>query len=535
MVYIKRRSTSEKNISQIPIRTAAIVAEGTDIGPYSEHRVAQKYSFSELIVTNSARIIRVVRKLNGKRKYNYNFYIIGLACVIHGESTCIPVGTHPINRHYNPCLACVDDPAGDLALELDWDRDRVRKAFKRGETVEEIRKRESFRTSNKAVIRRPAPRRSQLPKDTSLEVRIQLKLTSYRESADPREMRLTKLLTTLNISQAVITDDDDPRRVIGLSCQVHPEIMIPSQIITGLLSGNNPCFSCQKENRCNRQISKSRPHKWTTSLLKERLANDFPPELEHLDFSSMVVETRQSLSYAVGIGCIIHDEVVPDVLVNQLFKCSVRCGSCPKKYAYSLEKIQEMVQFAHSGTIKLADYAGSVMGQSVFECLQCGHIWCTRINSVIGGKNKGPTGCPKCAKTHLVNEATVAHKLSDLYQEIICDHICMMSSGTFAQQVALPSNQKMSMDFLVGIPDLGTWAIEVDGPQHYGINFCGNDSSDAVERDTIKVKECANQGIKVARLPLPILPTFDYVFDELNAILAGQAKYQGIPQQFWIT
>jgi hypothetical protein len=127
--------------------------------------------------------------------------------------------------------------------------------------------------------------------------------------------------------------------------------------------------------------------------------------------------------------------------------------------------------------------------------------------------------------------------LGELYQEIICEQICILVPGTFAQQVAThnQTSRPLLLDFLVGIPELGTWGVEVDGPQHYEDEFFGKDTSRVAECDRNKVKVCADQGIQIARLPLPILPTLDRVFEELDTILAGKPKYLGIPQRSWIT
>jgi hypothetical protein len=536
MVRVRWRHTAEKQISQVPTCTANIIAAGVDIGPYSSHRFAKEKPFNKSVIIDSARIIRMTMPSNG-RWNRYKYFIVGLSCEIHGESTIMPIGMQYLNFYKDPCIECaIVDPIGDLALEIGWDCQRVRVAFKRGETIEEIRKRASYCKSNAAVIRRSASRRTQLPKDTSFADRVQFKLEFYRESSDPREEKLTKLLTTLDISQAQITGSR-PRKVFGLSCKVHPELEIPGSEVGTLLVGSNPCKSCQSETRSSSRKSKPRPPKWTTSSLRERLTNDLSPGLEHIDFTSMIVEPRgsKSTSYVTGIRCVIHDKIVPPRVVCTLFNHPVRCGECKRAAAYSLEEILEMVQFAHSGVIKLLDYGGRVTNNSVFECLQCNHVWRTKVYHILGSKNRMPSGCPRCAKTHLVNESAVAHRLVELYQEIICDEVCILLPGTFARQVVLPSsNRPLFLDFLVGIPDLGTWGIEVDGDQHYGEYFYGTDHSKITARDIAKVKACTNQGIQVARLPLLILPTLDHVFKELDEILAGRAKYQGIPQQSWI-
>jgi hypothetical protein len=533
-----RRETARKKISQVTGRTAAILAKGVDIGPYNLHSSVQRKSFDSLMDISSARIIRLRQYRENDNGWNNHYYVIGLKCVIHGINTITPIRIENICG-YNLCLECsVDDPVGDLASEIIWKRYRVYEAFKRGETKEQIRKRAVDSELNARASRHAAPRRTHLSKDLSLESRFQLKIELYRETNDSRKDKLTKLLDTLDISQAQLIRSKSTL-VSGLSCQVHLDVVIPNRHLSLLLEGANPCKSCISVAKSKNFRGKKHLGKWTTTLLRERLDCNLPPGLEHLDFTHMAVEHhrigKSIAACAIGIRCIIHNETIPVVRIGSLLKGFARCGSCPTKHAYSIDRVRKMVEFSHEGNVELVDYCGTIRGRSTFKCYFCDYKWCAPANGVIGGKHRMPSGCPRCAKTYLVNESAVTHRLNELYEEVICDRICMLLPGTFAQQVACPSstNRPLRIDFLVGIPGLGTWGVEVDGDQHYGHKFFSNDFTKIVERDTAKVKACMDQGIQIARLPLPILPTLDHVLKELDGILAGRAKYQGIPQQSW--
>ena len=103
-------------------------------------------------------------------------------------------------------------------------------------------------------------------------------------------------------------------------------------------------------------------------------------------------------------------------------------------------------------------------------------------------------------------------------------------------QIKREGKRELRIDYLIN-NNGDIFALEIDGPQHYGLRF--RDLSDQENRifknDSEKVRLLLNQyKIETSRIPLPIIKTDIDIEEEINMILGGNSRWIGIPQKGWL-
>ena len=111
------------------------------------------------------------------------------------------------------------------------------------------------------------------------------------------------------------------------------------------------------------------------------------------------------------------------------------------------------------------------------------------------------------------------------------------NANSFLRDVVIKRKgmREVRIDYLLNIKSVIT-ALEIDGPQHYGLRFIDSSQSTRIAKnDEEKVKILANNyDILTCRIPLPLIGSDQQLLDELSNIKNGNAKWAGIPQTCWL-
>lgn len=165
------------------------------------------------------------------------------------------------------------------------------------------------------------------------------------------------------------------------------------------------------------------------------------------------------------------------------------CPKCNNHYKLSEQDVVERLKESNP-LVKYLYGFDKVANQATFQCLKCGYIWNTLVNSVLCGK-----GCPKCNISH--GERTISKILDNYGIEYIAQH----------KFDGCKDIRCLSFDFY--LPSLNT-CIEYDGAQHFmPVRFGKEMTQEQMEnkfesqqrRDKIKNDYCLENNIELIRIP----------------------------------
>ncbi len=528
-------------------------------GKYFDHNLYKPDLIYKSIDLSDA-IIGYERRFRKDRKvFEKTYYVGKLRCSLHKkENSIVYARLSDLHNNKNHCWLCnseEDIELDNLLTKHNLKRNTVLKLINYGLSLEEIETRYKIQESlNKNYTKQTIIRRKQYSKDKSLKEIIKYKIDNY-DFDDERREKLINLIKILNFKDAKLKtlelNSKKIKYVTGIKCNLHPKERIGKRQLGRLLEGANPCKECIriKNSKISKNIIKE---PWTIEkvekLLKKKEYNDLK---KNFDFKNLkivkIIKGKRNMAHLQGVICKKHKKIVKPILTPHLKNKSIFCSSCPSKNTYSESEIIKMVQESHGDNISLIEYGGGILEQSSFICRVCDHKWSTQINAIIGSTSNRPTGCPECSKKIIASETTVSNLLKNQKLKQIkflqnefnqIEKKLIKSKNSFYRNIKLERLNKKSLwvDFLVNSKGK-ILAIEVDGPQHYGLryrNYKKNDFKKVKELDKQKIAILNKKKILTCRLPLPILGNQKAIEVEVINIIKGKPSWVGVPNINWI-
>jgi len=521
------------------------------------HNVAANLDLSRAMLLSK----RIYRK--DRNVFEKVFYVSGIICKKHvDEQTIVFNRKQNLMKGENLCLFCQSEDDEQLNNLIDahgLKRGTVIKRLSKGETLEQIQQIVNLREDLKQTkeIRTGFARKKQLYKNC-LTLAEAIKIKLCHESDDLKIVKLQELLTCLNCEQAEISQQllngKKMKFVINLSCIKHDKSIEGSRQLGRLLEGANPCSKCRSEKASLASKGRTRP-KWTTERLHQLLKNEegnFKNCISHIDFTkAKIIHQRKgnrNIAHVVDLSCRTHQEpILKPLMVAHFLNGFVYCEKC--RTGYTEEKLVSAIEKAHQKKIKPLNLEGGILGKGEFECANCGNIWSTSVNNILGSDTRLPTGCSKCSSvTHNSELDVLRHLELSGYAELTNPETDVryaiqklrQSQGIklfFFQVIMLRERQReLRIDFLIKGSN-SIFALEIDGPQHYGKRFrdyTKKDFSRVSKLDVEKVKSLGNLGVPVKRIPLPLINSIDDLEELIQKLDMDDYPYMGVPNQIWL-
>ena len=508
--------------------------------------------------------------LLSKRRYRKDrnvfekvFYVSAIICTKHSDKETIVLDRKQnLMQGENLCLFCRsedDEEVYNLINAYGLKRQTINKKLSNGESVEQIQQtiilQEKLKTTKS--LRTGFMRRKQLYRNCStLAEAIVIKL---KEESDACKIaKLKDLLSCLNCEQAEISrqlqNGKKIRTVTNLSCVKHDLKIEGSRQLGRLLEGANPCPACRSEKASLASKGKKR-QKWTTERLHLHLqhAEEGSKKLiSHIDFTqAKVIHQRngnRNIAHVVGLSCLLHQEpILRPVIMQHFLNGTVFCEKCTTGYSES--ELISAIENAHQKTIKILKLEGGIVGYGEFECTNCGNIWSTSVNAILGTDTRLPTGCSKCSSVINNSELSVLNLLNrNGYSELSnsnkdITHIIqklreLNKIKSFSSQVIVlrEAQRELRVDFLIKA-ESSIFALEIDGPQHYGKRFrdySEEDYSRIRKLDIEKVELLSGLGVSVKRIPLPLINSTDELEDLIQKLAMENYPFIGVPNKSWL-
>lgn len=549
-------------IAQKKHRRSELLKEGKNEGLYIEHRLAKTDNCNKDINLSKSYVLSIRRLRKGRNCFEKQYYVVDAFCMIHkGIDSIVLTRLNRFNRNHSPCLLCMssNDVLGIASIRDKIKRDtlyaRTRRGLSASEAVSIAYRKKAFlenKTERKPAIRN----KSHFMRDLSVYEKFQAKINSYAQE-DPRREKLKKLLINCDFSEAVIIRKNSITNLTGIKCNLHPYVKIEKKQFGRLLEGANPCPRCKLELRS--KVSKGKHRlRWTVDRVRSEVERNavLQNSLSKFNLSFIKVgalnKGGRNCSHVFEIKCNDHETTVPPILVTHFLNGKVFCPKCPSRSAYTKRQADRMLFEAHGSTISLVKFGGGITVSSTYKCNICGETWDAALNNVIGHISKKtyrrPTGCPKCSSTANISENNVSIILDSLgfsACSVMGSYIDMVlpflrgHSKSYARLVGVKRNTKreLRVDYIVNTGKQ-IYAIEVDGPQHYGmryLNYGHEEFHRVAQLDAEKVKVLVNDfNIIVCRLPLPLFTKKESIRVEIEKITNNCPTWTGVPNKKWI-
>lgn len=498
-----------------------------------------------------------------RKVFERMFYVSAIICTKHSnEETIVLDRKQNLMQGENLCLFCRsedDEEVHNLFNAYGLKRETITKKLSNGETLEQIQQSLVLQEKLKTTIslRTGFTRRKQLYRDCStLAEAIAIKLKE--ESDDYKIAKLKDLLSCLNCEQAEISrqsQNGKKRRIVSnLSCVKHDLKIEGSRQLGRLLEGANPCPACLSEKASLASKGKTR-HKWTTERLHLHLQNaeeDFKKLISYIDFTQAKVthqrKGNRNSAHVVGLSCLIHQEpILKPMILKHFLNGRVFCEKCANGYSES--ELIVAIENAHQKTINILNLEGGILGYGEFECTNCGNTWSTSVNNILGTDTRLPTGCGKCSSVINNSELNVLNLLKrNGYAELPnsnkdITHIIkklrkLDKIKLFSPQVIVlrEAQRELRVDLLIKA-NSSIFALEIDGPQHYGKRFRDYSEEDYSRIRTLdieKVELLSGLGVSVKRIPLPLINSMDELEDLIQKLALENYPFIGVPNKTWL-
>ncbi len=493
------------------------------------------------------------------------YYVFDVICKNHcDDDNQIVLQLQQFKHNKNPCLLCQsehDAEMHNLIEKFGLKRDTLYASLQRSgmtlkEKEDELANAKSVQDN--LVKRTPTQRKANPYKGLTDVVEILNVRLSQSEVPQDQKDKIQLLLNRIDFAEAKIINSmknggsSRIRSVEGMKCRLHPDAEIKAKQLGRLREGANPCPECQ---RIMRSLAKKgkRQTAWTIEKIKDLINED--KELNNFlrvnqfdvsnIFLTMIKKGGKNCSHISNIVCIKHGQIVEPILINHFQNQKIFCPQCSRG-GYSRDEIKNMIIEAHGNTIEPIRLATNMLEQSEFKCNICNAIWSTAANNILGSSSRIPTGCPECSKLFYRNESLVAKLLIELgFNSIqrlglsidLAIGELLANANSFLRDVVIKREgmREVRIDYLLNIKGVIT-ALEIDGPQHYGLRFIDSSQSTKIARnDGDKIKLLTNyHDVITCRIPLPLIGSDQQLFDELLNIKNGNAKWTGIPQTSWL-